>query len=130
MLSPVALLTAWSRLRRDGFQHTLKHLQTHAEAGSSPSKQVAMAKETAFALAVGIKAGPWWPKCLTRSVALGWLLAKRGIPFEIRIGVLLNKGDKAGFAAHAWVEHAGVVLNDRQDIAADFSTFEAGSDPL
>ena len=89
----------------------------------------------AFALSVAIKVGPWWPKCLLRSLTLGWLLSRRGIPFVIRIGVPVDtvaaKTKHSGdFQAHAWVEHAGIVLNDRQDIASDFSTFQTEPDSL
>lgn len=48
--------------------------------------------------------------CLHRSLALWWLLARRGIASEVRIGTRRLHGR---FEAHAWVELAGVALNDR-----------------
>lgn len=59
--------------------------------------------------------------CLTRSLVLAWLLRRRGISFELRIGVRLSGGV---LGAHAWVECEGVPVNDRDDIADDFSVFE------
>ena len=87
-----------------------------------------MAQDTAYALAVAIKFGPWWPKCLLRSLALGWFLARRGIPFELRIGVPgSGVADRAvDFTAHAWVEVEDVVLNDSQDVAEKYQAFRNG----
>lgn len=132
--SPVVLLLTWIRLRRGGYQKTLDHMVTGSEPVLPPEKQLVMAKEVAFALAVAVKAGPWRPQCLVRSLALGWFLARRSIPFFVRIGVphknlMMEGGGAVNFSAHAWVEYAGVVLNDRQDIAEQFSAFDTGSGP-
>lgn len=59
--------------------------------------------------------------CLVRSIALWWLLRRRGIPVEIRIGVR-RQGER--FEAHAWVEHFDCVLNDDADVADRFAPFE------
>jgi Transglutaminase-like superfamily len=45
------------------------------------------------------------PRCLTTSLVLIALLARRGIPATVVIGVRLDP-----FAAHAWVEHDGRPL--------------------
>jgi hypothetical protein len=45
------------------------------------------------------------PRCLTTSLVLSALLARRGIPATVVIGVRLDP-----FAAHAWVEHSGRPL--------------------
>jgi hypothetical protein len=55
--------------------------------------------------------------CLRRSLAVWWLLRRRGVASEIRIGVRREQGL---FMAHAWVERDGLVLNDRADIAQSF----------
>jgi len=46
--------------------------------------------------------------CLTRSLALYWLLRRYGIHCSIRIGI---QQDQPQFAAHAWVEVNGIALN-------------------
>jgi hypothetical protein len=51
--------------------------------------------------------------CLHRSMALWWMLRRRGLDTRLMMGV--RKGD-AGLEAHAWVNHAGVVLNDEPDV--------------
>jgi hypothetical protein len=64
---------------------------------------------------------PGRPNCLTRSVTLWWILRRRAIDSALRIGVRTAAGH---FEAHAWVELAGLVLNDAADIAQRFAPFE------
>ena len=59
--------------------------------------------------------------CLTRSMALWWLLRRQGVESEIRFGVRRG-GD--GIQAHAWVEQGRLVLNDRADIRDIYAAFE------
>jgi len=63
--------------------------------------------------------------CLDRSVFLWFILRQHGIHGDLRIGVA-NTGDVID--GHAWIEHHGWVLNDRQDIAADFAVL--AGDPV
>ena len=58
--------------------------------------------------------------CLTRSLYLWWLLQRKGVHSQLRIGVRLTDGV---LEAHAWVEHAGIPINDRQDVGATFTAF-------
>lgn len=46
--------------------------------------------------------------CLTQALAAQVLLARRGYPALLRIGVV--KGDKENLQAHAWVESGGEVV--------------------
>lgn len=59
--------------------------------------------------------------CLTRSLYLQWLLRRRGVPTDLRIGVLLSDGQ---LLAHAWMEYAGHPLNDAPDVAEGYAPFE------
>jgi hypothetical protein len=126
--SPFVLLLTWARLRTGGYGKTLAAVRPASESRLSPPDRLALAQGTAWALAVVVKYGPWKPNCLLRSLALGWFLGRKGIPFEIQIGVPggnagVSDGSEPDFSAHAWLELDGVVLNDRQDIAAEFSPF-------
>ena len=56
--------------------------------------------------------------CLSQSLALTWLLRRRGLEPTLRLGARLADGK---FDAHAWVEHDGRVLNDSQDVGARFT---------
>lgn len=80
-------------------------------------EQRACAQQVARIVAIAAKYGPYRATCLRRSLVLWWLLQQNGIHTEICIGVQTGSN---GFAAHAWVEYQGEVLNDRQDIAATF----------
>jgi hypothetical protein len=59
--------------------------------------------------------------CLTRSLYLQWLLRRRGVPTDLRIGVQLADGQ---LLAHAWVEYAGHPLNDAPDVIDHYAPFE------
>jgi len=54
------------------------------------------------------------------------LLRRRGIDSQLRIGVRLTGGALEG---HAWVEYAGVPVNDRLDVSADFTPFALSVSP-
>ena len=58
--------------------------------------------------------------CLTRSLLLGWLLRRRGVQSQLRIGVRFTQG---ALDAHAWVECEGIPANDRPDVSAQFAPF-------
>ena len=54
------------------------------------------------------RAGRYVPggTCLAQSLALAWMLRRRGVPAAVRLGVATDDG----FAAHAWVEIDGTPL--------------------
>lgn len=63
----------------------------------------------------------WVPgNCLSRSLALLYVLRSRGLDVHLHLGVSLAGG---AFAAHAWVTHVGTVLNDTQDVSARYVPF-------
>lgn len=65
--------------------------------------------------------------CLERSLALWFMLRRRGVAADLRIGVRRRPGRKSGARAldfHAWIEHDGVVLNDVADVRARFACFD------
>lgn len=59
--------------------------------------------------------------CLHNSLVLSWMLRRRGIPCELRFGARLQGSE---LDAHAWVECAGQVLNDSQDVHERFPPFD------
>jgi hypothetical protein len=59
--------------------------------------------------------------CLSRSVTFWWLLRRRGVRSDLRIGVRKQKGE---LEAHAWVECDGIVLNDRAERLQDYAAFD------
>ena len=59
--------------------------------------------------------------CLERSLALWWLLARHGIPTQLRIGVR-KAGEK--FEAHAWIERDGAAIGEREAAHLHYAAFE------
>lgn len=71
--------------------------------------------------------GPANANCLERSLVLWWLLRRRGLSSELRIGVRRRPGSPSGAGTldfHAWIEHDGAVVNDASDVRARFATFD------
>lgn len=58
--------------------------------------------------------------CLSRSIALWWLLRRRGIPAQLRIGAR-KIGNQ--LEAHAWIEVAGHAINDSDDVQTRYAPF-------
>ena len=61
----------------------------------------------------------FYPKsaaCLQRSVALAWMLRKRGIAADLKIGVR-----QFPFLSHAWVEVAGKIINDVEQVRETYA---------
>jgi hypothetical protein len=70
--------------------------------------------------------GPYRANCLQQSVTLWWLLRRRGLESELRIGTRKEGGR---FDAHAWVEFQGLTLNESRDVHARYTAFEQPVNP-
>lgn len=75
---------------------------------------------------VAARRGVFRSNCLHRSLTLWWLLRRRGLENELRIGV--RKGSDQ-MEAHAWVEYAGEVLNDAPAVRQDYVPFASAIVP-
>jgi len=64
--------------------------------------------------------------CLTRSLYLWWLLRRKGVYCQLRIGVRLAEGE---LIAHAWVECGGIPVNDRHDVGTAYDPFTEPMSP-
>ena len=60
--------------------------------------------------------------CLRRSLVLQRLLARRGIPVDLQIGVQHEAGH---LKAHAWVEYRGRAIGEPQAISTQFPPLTA-----
>jgi len=56
-------------------------------------------------------------KCLSQSLALRYLLLRKGIESELRLGVSAGRD---GLDAHAWLEKDGAVLNDHPSVVSRY----------
>jgi hypothetical protein len=66
-------------------------------------------------------ASPYGVTCLRQSLILWWLLTRRGVICDIKIGTAHNAD---GFQAHAWVEWEGGGTNDRAEVLKRFRVLE------
>lgn len=81
---------------------------------------ISVIRTVGLAVNIAARHTPFPATCLTRSLLLGWLLRRRGVPSDLRIGVRLAKGV---LDAHAWVECGGVPVNDSLDVGSQFAAF-------
>jgi hypothetical protein len=89
--------------------HLLKHIPGQPKRLESPPRVIAQIVNGTARI---VRA-----KCLARSLVLWWLLKRRGIDSQIRMGIRKENG---ALLAHAWVELDHVVLNDRADIDIEY----------
>lgn len=82
------------------------------EAGKIPSGlrwvQQCSAERVAWAVETASRHMPGEKTCLTQALATQVLLARRGYPALLHIGVVKN--EKGEFQAHAWVECEGKIV--------------------
>ncbi len=78
------------------------------------------AQRIARLVAIAAHHGPYRATCLRQSLALWWLLRRRGTPAELRLGVCKDGGE---LQAHAWVEHDGMALGGGSDLGSRFAAF-------
>jgi hypothetical protein len=105
-------------LRVAGSPRTLKGLARRL--GPVSPVDLPAARQAARAVARAAAHAPYRGNCLSQSIALMWLLRRRGLAARLRLGARRREG---ALEAHAWVEHGGVVLNDRPDVTRLFAPF-------
>lgn len=115
LLAVLVLLlpTVGAALRLIGFNRTRVLLDRSSEPAQKPgarggsSEPNDTARRIARLVAIAASRGGYRANCLRQSLALWWLLKRRGIDTELRIGV--RKQGNA-LQAHAWVEHEGTPV--------------------
>jgi hypothetical protein len=103
-------------LRRSSLARLLSRMDAGEAAGSG-----AVACALAAARPVNLVAARLRATCLTRSLVLQWVLARRGIGTDLKVGVR-NEGE--GLQAHAWLECGGVPVNDTVQAVHGFARME------
>lgn len=108
----LALAAVKTALHVVGFGRTVSHIK-RVQGGPRPpdASDMAVAHATARAVAVSAAFSPWRALCLEQSLAVLYLLRRRGLPAELCMGV-----QPYGFTAHAWIELNGEVLNDDSEL--------------
>jgi hypothetical protein len=118
LLAEAAFRLAYARLRLPFLAFAALPVESRV-ADPSPD-QLTAARALAQAVAVAGRHSPLGSTCFHQSLALWWMLKARGIAGELRIGIRREEGP---FAAHAWVQCAGVALNETLDVAERYRAF-------
>jgi len=126
------LAATWLGLRITGFRrwkNLLSRLTPAANTASRPraASQSEPAKVIARMAAAAARNVFFGTNCLEQSLVLWWLLRRRGITAELRIGA---RKEFERFEAHAWVEVDSVVLNDTSAEHLHFVPFDGPISPL
>ena len=121
-----AVLLPWValRLKVSGFRATKDALLRAAPKQSFPEESGSLldrVEMTAGMVRTAARHGLGNPSCLEESLVLLHVLAKQGIPAQLRIGV---KRSAPKFEAHAWVECRGVALNESDSLHDHYTPFE------
>lgn len=128
-----AVLEAWCVMHAAGLTLRVLGLGRWLRWLSAVSRTTVNAETAAQSVRVSVAAVRWVERrsvfrwvarrnCLPRSVTLSWLLARRGVASDLRIGV--RRDVQAGLAAHAWVEVAGRPLNESANVREQFVAFD------
>lgn len=128
MLLLATALLVYARLRLPFIDFRVDRSATErTRSGSSPDAGLARAQ--AIARLVGIAAAhvPVRVACLHRSLVLWWLLRREGIACELRLGA---RAGSAPFGAHAWVQCAGVSLDEDAAQVARYVPFAQAVIPV
>jgi hypothetical protein len=122
----VALPAVAALIRVKGLRRCQALLARLTPAANGPAPQAggsaeSRARAVARVVTAAAAHGPYRANCLQQSVTLWWLLRRRGLESELRIGTRKNDGR---FDAHAWVEFRGLALNESRDVHARYNAFE------
>jgi hypothetical protein len=120
-----ALAATWVGLRLAGFRRWKAALAWSTPDAAAPAAMTPALADSAHEIARLQQAAArhlfFRANCLEQSLTLWWLLRKRGIAAELRIGA---RKQAERFEAHAWVELDGAVLNDAGDGHLHFVPFD------
>jgi hypothetical protein len=103
-------------LRTAGFERTVRWVRVSSGmAVRSAEVDDALIAATARAVAIAGALYPGRALCLEQSLVLYWCLRRRGVDAALRLGV-----QPRPFAAHAWVEYRGRLVNENEESLKQF----------
>ncbi len=103
------------------YRRTREWLDRRAASQGSPAAVSSSDVDTWRLATARVTHYSWVPgNCLSRSLALLYVLRSRGHDAHLHLGVARPDGT---FAAHAWVTMGDDVLNDSQDVASRYVPF-------
>ena len=122
----VRLMLVAAMLRLLGFRRACSVIGGMETRGHVKGEELQLTINAAYQanrmLLVASRHLPIETNCLSRSMTLCWLLRASHVPCKLCFGA---KREGAHLKAHAWVEVAGIVVNDRPDVASAYPSFAA-----
>ena len=118
------LLWARYQMMRMNGEEILGGRRTRDEPNQTPAADQEWIKRRARFINAAARYPFPWAQCLQRSLALRGWLAKGGTHTDLRLGV---RRDGGAIAAHAWLECAGEVLNDKAQAVTPYVRLTCGS---
>lgn len=127
-----ALLATWVGLRLANFRRWKIFMEffvpSNARGPESGATQPIAAAQTIARLENSAARHLFFrTNCLEQSLVLWWLLRRREMAAELRIGARKQEGL---FEAHAWVEYSGTVVGDMGVDHLHFAPFDGPMTPL
>jgi hypothetical protein len=126
LLDWLALLDAWwgllyffFRLRWGSFERLA---QTSIRNGGRVVDQLPVAQHAARLVGWASRLHLLKMTCLPRSLTLRWMLGRRGIASELKIGA---RKTQIGIHAHAWVEVDGEMVGEAGGMEYEFSPLDS-----
>ena len=107
-------------LRLVGYDRVYSTLLHRSVKNGAPPNGISP-EAVALMVAVVVRRHLYKGKCLQQSLTLWYLLRRRGLDPELRIGVR-KAGDQ--LEAHAWVQYQGRALNDSEDVGLRYTAFK------
>ena len=111
-------------LRSRGYKKTQEWLEWRLQDGDTPDRagdHAAGIEKTCRMVRAAAHYGIGNSSCLDESLVLWYLLRRQDVAASLRIGV---RKENEEFAAHAWVEHEGVALNQKEELHRHYAAFE------
>jgi len=111
-------------LRILGYRRFRAFLAAHPphlpQYGGTETEALEASRHIAYLVTVASSYGLYHPGCLRRSLLIWWLLRRRGIQTDLRIGVKKLEGQ---LYAHAWIRLGDEIINDGVEVERAFSAF-------
>jgi transglutaminase superfamily protein len=126
-----ALILTWLGLRSLGFRRWQRLVSrlTPAAPGTSKISESLLDRCRAMARVEQSVARrlPFRSNCLDQSLALWWMLRRRGVAAKMHIG---GRKEDANFEAHAWVEVGGYIFPEMSGGHPAFTPFDRPIEPV
>jgi len=112
-----ALFGFYPALRWFSFDRLKSLIRTNSSEKADPIRVLNVAKKLHKLVYLASRLHLLPMTCLPRAFTLRWMLGRRGIPAQLRIGISKTA---TGILAHAWVDIDGETIGESEDIPERF----------